>query len=131
MVLRHSIINERGHKIMLGNKEIMAQNIRRLMDQKGVKSVDVCDALDIPSSTFSSWITAVMYPRIDKIEMMARYFNCSKADLVEDQFSMVRTVELSTEEYGLISVFRSADEPTKEMIRRLLKYATERMDDNN
>lgn len=116
---------------MLGNKEIMAQNIRRLMAQKGVKSVDVCIALDIPSSTFSSWVTGVMYPRIDKIEMMARYFNCSKADLVEDQFSMVRTVEISNEEYGLISVYRSTDEPTKEMIRRLLKYATERMDDNN
>lgn len=115
---------------MLGNKEIMATNIRRLMAERGIKSVDVCAALDIPSSTFSSWITGVMYPRIDKIEMMARYFNCSKADLVEDQFSVVRTVELSTEEYGLICTYRNADEQTKAMIKRLLNYV-ERMDDNN
>lgn len=68
----------------LGNKEIMAKNIRRYMDAAGVKQKDVCDTLKIPMPTFSDWINAKTYPRIDKIEMMANYFGISKADLVEE-----------------------------------------------
>ena len=34
--------------------------------------------------TFSDWVNAKTYPRIDKIELMANYFGISKADLVED-----------------------------------------------
>lgn len=33
--------------------------------------------------TFSDWVNAKTYPRIDKIEMMANYFGISKSDLVE------------------------------------------------
>ena len=68
----------------LGNKEVMAQNIRNLMNQNDVKPKDVCDTLKIPMPTFSDWINAKTYPRIDKIELMANYFGISKADLVED-----------------------------------------------
>ena len=68
----------------LGNKEIMAKNIRHYMDLNGVKPKDVCDTLKFPMPTFSDWINAKTYPRIDKIEMMANYFGVSKADLVEE-----------------------------------------------
>lgn len=69
----------------LGNKEVMAQNIRNLMDQNGVKPKDVCDTLKIPMPTFSDWINAKTYPRIDKIELLANYFGVNKSDLVEEQ----------------------------------------------
>lgn len=67
----------------LGNKEIMANNIKRYMEQKGVARVDICTALDIKYTTFCDWINAKTYPRIDKIEMMANYFGIEKSDLVE------------------------------------------------
>lgn len=35
--------------------------------------------------TFSDWINAKTYPRIDKIELMANYFGIEKSDLVEDK----------------------------------------------
>ena len=69
----------------LGNKEVMAQNIRNLMNQNGVKPKDVCDTLKIPMPTFSDWINAKTYPRIDKIELLANYFGVNKSDLVEEQ----------------------------------------------
>ena len=68
----------------LGNKEVMAKNIRWLMDQNGVKPKDVCDTLKIPMPTFSDWINAKTYPRIDKIELLANYFGVSKSALVEE-----------------------------------------------
>jgi len=69
----------------LGNKQTMANNIRYYMDQKGVTSVEMCRVLNVPASTFSYWLNARTYPRIDKIEKMANYFGISKADLVEER----------------------------------------------
>lgn len=68
----------------LGNKEIMAKNIQRLMEKYGKDRVDVCKDLGISYTTFTDWVKGNTYPRIDKIEMLARYFHVTKADLVED-----------------------------------------------
>lgn len=68
----------------LGNKQIMAQNIKRYMELRNKKASDVYTALDIAPATFSDWMHARTYPRIDKIEMMANYFKVTKADLVEE-----------------------------------------------
>ena len=69
---------------MLGNKEIMAKNILYYMEINRVNSSEVCRALGFKQSTFSNWLHAKIYPRIDKIEKMANYFHITKADLVED-----------------------------------------------
>ena len=67
----------------LGNKEIMAKNITRYMQAKGVNRADFCRDLGFNYNTVSDWIHARKYTRIDKIEAMARYFGITKADLVE------------------------------------------------
>lgn len=69
----------------LGNKEIMAKNIRRYMSLNNVTQAEVCATLGIKTPTFSDWVNAKTYPRIDKIELMANYFGISKSDLVEDR----------------------------------------------
>ena len=74
----------------LGNKEIMARNIRENMEKAGVTATDICSMLKIPMPTFSDWINAKTYPRIDKIEMLANYFGILKADLVEDKSELPR-----------------------------------------
>lgn len=124
---------------MLGNREIMACNIRYFMERKNVNSMEVCRALDFKQNTFSDWINAKTYPRIDKIEKMANYFGISKADLVEERPKSFDTpmdfeiawyksgggkhpIKLSEEEYSLILTYRSADDTTKDMINRILKY---------
>lgn len=70
---------------MLENKEVMARNIRRYMEENGKTRHEVCKALGFPYSTFSEWLTGKKYPRIDKIELMASYFGCEKSDLIEDK----------------------------------------------
>lgn len=67
----------------LGNKEIMAENLKRYMELKEKNAADICRDLNIKKAAFSTWINAKAYPRIDKIEQMANYFHCTKADLVE------------------------------------------------
>lgn len=68
----------------LGNKQTMAKNIKYYMEKNNVNSLELCRVLGVPQSTFSYWLNAKTYPRIDKIEKMANYFGISKADLVED-----------------------------------------------
>lgn len=67
----------------LGNKEIMAKNIQRYMNSRGISRKKLASDLNISYTTLTDWVKGNTYPRIDKIEMMANYFNISKADLVE------------------------------------------------
>lgn len=71
----------------LGNKETMAKNIKYFMQLRSVNSIDMCRILNVPQSTFSYWLNAKTYPRIDKIEKMANFFGISKSDLVEERSS--------------------------------------------
>ena len=68
----------------LGNKEIMAKNIRKYLELNDMSQTDLCNALGLKFMTVSDWVNAKSYPRIDKIEMMANFFGVTKADLVED-----------------------------------------------
>ena len=68
----------------LGNKEIMAQNIQYYMNVNNFKRQDLCKIIDVPYTTLTDWINANTYPRIDKIELMAKCFNVSKSALVEN-----------------------------------------------
>ncbi|MGV3043472.1 LexA family transcriptional regulator [Staphylococcus rostri] len=70
---------------MLGNKEVMAKNISRLMKQNNVDRKQLSKDLKVKYTTLSDWINAKTYPRIDKIELLANYFSVSKSDLVEDK----------------------------------------------
>ena len=74
----------------LGNKEIMAKNIRYYMDLYGKSRKDMCDALGVKYTTFTDWVNANSYPRIDKIEMMANFFGIEKSDLVEDRSPLTK-----------------------------------------
>ena len=69
---------------MLGNKEVMARNISRLMKENKVDRNKLSKDLSVSYTTLSDWINAKTYPRIDKIELLADYFNVNKSDLVED-----------------------------------------------
>ena len=86
------------------------------MEIKGVTSADVCRALNFKTNTFSNWINAKIYPRIDKIEMLARYFGISKAALVEDSENIV----LSSKEEKIIISYRESDDTTRSIVDKIL-----------
>ena len=69
----------------LGNKEVMAKNIRRHLNKLGLNVKDFATEMNFKYSTVLDWVNAKTYPRIDKIELMANYFKIEKADLIEDK----------------------------------------------
>lgn len=113
---------------MTENKEIMARNIKLQMEKNGVNATELCKALDIKQNTFSDWINAKNYPRIDKIEKLAQYFGISKALLVED----IQDLDIFTDdERRLIREYRNADKVTQESVKRLLEYYKEMYGNGN
>ena len=69
----------------LGNKEIFAKNLKYYMELNHKDRNDVCRDLEIPYTTFAEWYNGNIYPRIDKIQILANYFDIKKSDLVEDK----------------------------------------------
>lgn len=67
-----------------GNKDVFSRNIKRFMEINKIDRQELADALEISYSTLSDWINGKVYPRIDKIELIANYFKINKSSLIED-----------------------------------------------
>ena len=101
----------------LGNKEVIAQNIKYFMELHGKTRKEMCEAIGVKYSTFSDWVNANKYPRIDRIEMMANYFGIEKSDLIEKHSNepQKELTALSENEKALVMLFRkTGDIPEEE-----------------
>lgn len=111
---------------MVENKQVMAKNILYQMELKGVKAKDVCEALGFKQNSFSDWVNAKTYPRIDKIELMAQYFNISKADLVEERITDFNTAQRLQRNKEFITLFEDAPKEIQDSVVTILKSAKPR-----
>ena len=117
----------------LGNKQVMAKNIRYYMEKNGLNATDLALELDFKYSTVLDWLKANTYPRIDKIEMMANYFKIEKSDLVEDKSTKTKNQDIYTMVDDLMNNLNSTqtlmfkgepmDEITKELVRASIEQA--------
>ena len=69
----------------LGNKEIFSRNLKYYMEINKKDRNDICKDLNFTYTTFAEWYNGNIYPRIDKIELIANYFNIKKSDLIENK----------------------------------------------
>ncbi len=86
----------------LGNKEVFSQNLRHLMQRFGKDRNQVCEDLGIKYTTFNDWYNGNKYPRIDKIEMLANYFEVLKSDLVERHSESPSEQFVNTQLHGIL-----------------------------
>lgn len=71
---------------MISNEEyakIVGKNLRRIMYEKGVSQAQMSQELGLAKTTISNWMTGKRTPRMDKIDLLCHYLNCSRADLME------------------------------------------------
>lgn len=69
----------------LGNKEVIAKNLIHYVTRSGKTQKELAAIVGVAPSTFNDWLKGKKYPRIDKIEILADYFNILKSDLIEDK----------------------------------------------
>lgn len=69
----------------MDNKKIFASNLKKYMKLKGKTRREVCGAIGVSYFTFTDWVNGKTYPRMDKVELLARYFGILKSDLIEEK----------------------------------------------
>lgn len=96
-------------------KKIMAYNISYYLSVTGRTQRQMCKDLGFKENTVSDWLNAKTYPRIDKIEKMAIYFNCKKSSLIE-RYDVASISTLTVDELGMIAKFRKLNADGKERL---------------
>ncbi len=92
----------------LGNKEIFAKNLNYYMTLNHKDRNDISRDLDLPYTTVTSWCKAEFYPRIDKIEALANYFEIRKSDLVEEKIDKnIQGMEKKSEGSAVVLIYGS------------------------
>ena len=107
-----------------------AQNLQRLMDEKGVDRKKLCDDLSIKYVTVSSWLEARKYPRIDNMDLLARYFNVPVAYLSTKWDSQITSDNLYDEKSAPTAPVQNGLTPRQERIVKLFNELTESQQDN-
>ena len=110
----------------LGNKRIMSENIKRHLSQRGLNVKDFSIEMGFKYTTVLDWVNAKTYPRIDKIELMARYFNIDKSDLVEE-YDPIKEKQSTTKQI-LDDVFGKLESRRQE---KVLDFAQAELTDQN
>ena len=92
----------------LGNKKIFAKNLNYYMEINKKSRIEVCRDLEIPYSTYTDWCNGNIYPRIDKIEILANYFEIKKSDLVENKEN-IDYFEFTVEDDSMYPILDTGD----------------------
>ena len=92
----------------------------KLLEEKGVKTSDVCKATGIVASTFSDWKKGKSAPKQDKLMKIADYFGVSL------EYIMTGSDSKYSDSDALLDVHISEDKELKEAIKKY--YA---LDDRN
>ena len=65
-------------------KKVFSKNLNYYMKEKGVTQIDIINDLGINKSAISTWCNGTRLPREDKIDLLAKYFNITRSDLMEE-----------------------------------------------
>ncbi|MHB9648915.1 helix-turn-helix domain-containing protein [Weissella paramesenteroides] len=109
-----------------GNKQVMANNIKYYLAKNSKSARDVIRDLNLKSTTVYDWINTRTYPRIDKIESMATYFNIDKSALIDEYDNSTNDLKVYIDDHP-IPTFGGTEIPESEM--KIIKRILENMDD--
>lgn len=98
-------------------KLIFSRNLSRLLFENNLSQKELAKICGVSTSTVSSWIKLVSFPRIDKVEIIAQYFGVNKSDLLEDG----QIKDLSVAKRQLIDLIPSLSEQEVEAFKMLAK----------
>lgn len=98
--------------------KLFANNLRGLIDKKGMQQKDFAILTNTPQSTASMWITGVKLPRPEALEMIAAFFGVCVADLFAEPGNTPKAP--ASEAKAILEIFNSLDEASRS---RLLAYA--------
>ena len=105
----------------IGNKVTLAKNLTYYLSICGKEQKEVAEDIGVAASTFNEWVKGKKYPRIDKIELLANYFNIKKSDLIEDKTTPPNELNITEGEQMLLNLFRMLPDEAQKMYLEVLR----------
>ena len=68
----------------MNSRDIFINNLKAIMKERKVSRRQLAEGLNIPYTTLTDWCTGRIFPRVEKINLIADYFNIKKSDLIEE-----------------------------------------------
>lgn len=105
---------------------IFAKNLNYYINQSGKQQKEIALALKFAPTTFNTWCTGKIMPRMGKVQAIADYFGIQKSDLVEDKTGVSRKKIYSDVEKELLNDFRSLDTKGQETVLYIMQNEKKR-----
>jgi repressor LexA len=109
----------------LGNQEIFSRNLVRYLDNSGKTQKEVAAAIGVSTGTFCDWVKGRAYPRMDKVQKLADYFEINKSDLVEDK--NVEKDTISEEDQEVLDWFHKVPKEKREFVLSMIRAAVDNL----
>lgn len=68
----------------MDSKDVFIHNLNTIMKDRKVSRKELAKGLNVPYTTLTDWCTGRIFPRVEKINMIADYFGIKKSDLLEE-----------------------------------------------
>ena len=65
------------------------------MEERGKSRREVADAIGVSYFTFTDWVKGKNFPRMGKVARLAKYFDISISDLIEERKTEESTIEVA------------------------------------
>lgn len=81
---------------MKSAREIFAHNLQKLLSERKIDQSELAKYLGISNASVSYWLSGEKYPRIDKIQKIADFFNVPKSQLTEEYPSTIMELSMNS-----------------------------------
>ncbi len=68
----------------MNSRDIFINNLKAIMKERKISRRQLAEGLNVPYTTLTDWCTGRIFPRVEKINLIADYFNIKKSDLIEE-----------------------------------------------
>ena len=98
-------------------RENFPKALQYYMSINGKRQQDLIKDLGISSATLSQWVNGKMFPRMDKVELLANYFRITSTDLLTDPFQKKQT----TSDPLIVAKLLESNPALSELLRLLVR----------
>ena len=106
---------------MAWSKEVFAKNLRYYMESRGKNQKELAEIVGVSAPTMNDWLKAKKYPRIDKIEILAKYFGILKSDLIEEKTDEHREMQKKNDALTDIIIEMRTDDDFLSIVEAIYK----------
>ena len=103
-------------------RKIFAKNLNYYISNSGKQQKEVAEELGFPLTTFNTWCTGKIMPKMGKVQAIADYFKVLKSDLIDD-----KTFKEPSEEFlEIVAKLGTDDEQFQKIIIDYYHMSTEK-----